>query len=524
MLIRCLRFFAWNSRRRCVSFVVNVFVLWWPCFLLSQIRKTMKNTNQPLALFLLLLLTLLNFLSQPSLAHSRQKGDSGDYFPELSAEGLKNALYTISVGQIDVNTPGFSVNFTPIITPVSFVIFIDSNGDGYVPIEKLYQQVDQLNTAFSGEEAVANKYPHATDSKIRFQFVGVRYVVDDTLFNDFALPSYMASYRPMYQMNPAKHMNVYSGYLPYSVGLSFYPYDTWFGQPITESFFGLGCMLHWEVFPGNNWKPPGPYPAGLWPKGNILTHEVGHFFGVRHPYDGGCIGTEADSDDIYDTPRASANPFATCAQVQGLNSCPNFPGNDDVRTYMVATSDSCRDHFTPQQVLYMQMVALNYKPTLMSQPLPDCVAAVSSLDTSPDLQPCIEMFMDNGVQKCYTDPNNKSIWAFACCPSGWDWLNDSCRQGTPDFQLPTFPIGSTTTTSGPSSGSGSVSSSGSSNGESSAQPTSQPTRTVHVKKHHWKKVTVFPTSQPTSKPTPQPTTQPIAKHLRKHHPHGRQLS
>jgi hypothetical protein len=215
--------------------------------------------------------------------------------------------------------------------------------------------------------------------------------------------------------------------------------DAWFRQPTTETHYALGATLHYQLFPGNKFKPYGDYPKGMWRKGNILVHEIGHAYGLKHPYQGDCLLDESFSDYIDDTPRQTGNPFGTCAMLKGRDSCPTLPGKDDLQNYMVATSDDCRSHFTPGQVAFMQNVITTIKPSLVKQLLPSCVASIDSTDSSPDLQPCLEgQVFDNGEDPvfCFTDPNDSTVWAWACCPESLDWPTQSCWQGVPDFNVP----------------------------------------------------------------------------------------
>ena len=130
------------------------------------------------------------------------------------------------------------------------------------------------------------------------------------------------------------------------------------------------------------------------------------------------------------------NPLTTCRAVAGRDSCKGSPRKDDMSNYMVATEDTCRNHFTPGQVNFMQNIIRKLKPTLMKQEGPSCVAAIDSSDDSPDLQPCLDGTVReaNGRKWCRTDPDDASAWGWACCPSSSaDWGKDACRQGTPDF-------------------------------------------------------------------------------------------
>jgi len=338
---------------------------------------------------------------------------------------------------IDEAHKGDRAAFPRIVQPVSIVNFIKADGTGRKPYAAFVRQIEQLNAAFSAEEAREAGYEKATDSNIRFKLAGVRYVVNDEFFDLCQLPSVMGVYRPRYMMDPARHLNVYVCWCESNLGMAWLPYMSWFRQSTTESHYAQGAIVHHDLLPGNNFK------GGLWKKGNILTHEIGHTFGLRHPYEGDCLSDESNSDQIADTPRQSGNPLSTCKAVKNRDSCKNLPGKDDIANYMVATEDSCRSHFTPGQVDYMQTVTQTYKPTLMKQQLPSCVAAVDSSDYSPDLQPCIgNVFQHNGRAWCKTDPIDPSVWAWACCPQSMDFDTETCRQGTPDFTKPAALIAS----------------------------------------------------------------------------------
>lgn len=297
-----------------------------------------------------------------------------------------------------------------IYQPISFTIFYKRDGTGMVNYTSLVKQIHQLNHAFSGEEARLAKYKRATDAGVRFTLASVRYVQHDEWFDLCTLPSEFKKYRPLYMTDPAIHLNVYICWNANSLGLAWLPYDSWYRDPISESHYSLGISLHHQLLPGNTFK------GGLWAKGNILTHEVGHCYGLKHPYEGDCFGNETNSDGIEDTPRMKGNLLQWCSKIKRRDTCPRSPGKDDLQNYMIATS--CTSHFTPGQVARMQEVIAQYKPTLAKQAkAPTCVAAIDSTDASPDLQPCLKVWVDReGRVRCLTDPLTDRIWAYACCP------------------------------------------------------------------------------------------------------------
>lgn len=104
--------------------------------------------------------------------------------------------------------------------------------------------------------------------------------------------------------------------------------------------------------------------------GRTLTHEAGHWLGLYHPFQGGCVGGTSTSclsygDQVCDTPPVST---ATTGCPSSRNSCTNdSPDKPDlIKNYMDYADGNCMNMFTVGQKTRVDQIMNTYRANIYS--------------------------------------------------------------------------------------------------------------------------------------------------------------
>lgn len=216
----------------------------------------------------------------------------------------------------------------PVTLPVAMHIVHNSSGRGDVPDYMIADQIQVLNDAYYGRG-----FQFALDSIDRTENNDwYRNFIDheEEIFSNLAI-------------DPAHTLNIYISNIPY-LGYAYLP-----GSWLESSHMNAAVLLHTSL-PGGGGRP--------YDEGDTATHEVGHYLGLLHTFQGGCNG---QGDRVMDTP-AEANQTFGCPI--GQDSCPG-EGQDPIRNFMDYTDDACMWEFTPGQRERMLTECAQFRPSLM---------------------------------------------------------------------------------------------------------------------------------------------------------------
>jgi PKD repeat protein len=240
--------------------------------------------------------------------------------------------------------------------PVVFHIIQKTDGTGAIDDALIHSQIDILNEDF---DAVAGSPGSGGNAgKIRFVLAstdaqgnpttGILRVTDNSYFADPG--SGLSPMKNALHWETSKYFNIYTNDANGALGYATFP-----SESAGEGEDGV-VLLYTSV--GRD-APQG----GIYNQGRTATHEVGHYLGLFHSFQGGCgsANTPYGSGDLIKDTNAHASPNFECTAA--TSTCGSFAL--PIENYMNYTPDTCMTKFTVEQVNRMRCSIINYRAELV---------------------------------------------------------------------------------------------------------------------------------------------------------------
>jgi hypothetical protein len=260
---------------------------------------------------------------------AKQGNKCGTRQPTADEVDTANALDRIGTASLTAGS---------VTIPVYVHVIRDDGGAGDVPDKRIADQIAVLNASYAGQTGGA-----ATNTAFRFALAGTDRTNNTTWSTMGPGSTAERSAKAALRKGGANALNLYFA----NIG---------------------GGLLGWATFPSDYRKKPsqdgvvvltGSEPGGAvttYNEGDTATHEVGHWLGLYHTFQGGC---SKRNDQVSDTP-AEQGPTFGCPAPGTLDTC-NGAGADPTTNFMDYTDDACMYELTSGQSTRMDAQWSSYR-------------------------------------------------------------------------------------------------------------------------------------------------------------------
>lgn len=255
-----------------------------------------------------------------------------EVFSEAKAADIEREIKVIKDNQRAANG-GFDLNAAGGVIPVYFhVINVGAGiGNGNVTTQMVTDQISVLNAAYAGTGWSFNLVATDRTTNAAWYTAGPGTAAESAMKN--ALRQGTADDLNIYSSNPGGGL----------LGWATFP-SSYTGNPSDD-----GIVVLFSSLPGGT---AVPYNLG-----DTATHEVGHWMGLYHTFQGGC---NRDGDLVSDTPAERSAAFG-CPTGRDTCTKRNTPGLDPIQNFMDYTDDACMFEFSSGQDTRMDSLFTAYR-------------------------------------------------------------------------------------------------------------------------------------------------------------------
>lgn len=377
--------------------------------------------------------------------------------PEMGTWQMNEAFIQQKIKEYKEQYPNGNPKSAVITIPV--VVHVIHNGDAIgtgenITDAQVLSQIDVLNEDFrrlAGSPGF-NSHPDGADTEIEFCMAvvdpsgnptnGINRVNLGTA--SYTMNGVENNVKPVTQWDPTQYCNMWTvrfgGADAGTLGYAQFPNNSGLAglganngaantDGVVAAYSSFGSS---DIYPGGIYAPP-------YDKGRTMTHEVGHWLGLRHIWgDGGCTV----DDFCNDTPTSDAANYG-CPN--GHTSCGT---TDMIENYMDYTDDACMNIFTNDQKTRIQTVMsvcprrMELATSTACTPLVADDAGISAV-SNPNGDYCNITSFDPVVTlqnfgSATLTSVTISYYIDANTPSTYSWTGSLATGATVDITLPTM--------------------------------------------------------------------------------------